>query len=91
MDGSRFTKRQWSEINPILNVEGGGDMYFCIDEKNRKIVNDSGDVFTAEQFKTIIQRNSKKNKVFDMTLAVQRLISFDFNWDRLSNFYDSES
>jgi hypothetical protein len=62
-------------------------MYFAIDDKKKRIVNDFGDEFTAEQFKKIIQRNAAKNKFFDMTLMTQRFITLDYNFEALNDFY----
>ena len=63
-------------------------MYFCIDEKTRKVVDQNGLSFTVEQFHKIRERYDRQRKPLDMTMACQRLIQFNYDWDKLAKFYD---
>ena len=73
---------------PLTQTQGEKNMYFAIDEDQKLIVNEDGDEFTFEQFKTILQNAAEKKTCVDMTLMTQRLISFDFDWVKLNNFYN---
>ena len=64
-------------------------MYFSIDENKKRIINEDGDEFTADQFKKIIERNAAKNIFFDMTMATARFIRFNYDWEALKEFYDN--
>lgn len=63
-------------------------MYFCIDEKEREIVDQNGVSFTPEQFEKIRERYDRLRKPLDMTLSCQRLIRMNYDWDALKKFYD---
>ena len=62
-------------------------MYFATNEKRKMIQNEYGDYFTIKQFKTILKNAALKNNPIDMTLMTQRLISLDFDFDKLNEFY----
>lgn len=73
-------------INDKNIKEGGGNqMYFATDDKARTIHNDKGDIFTVEQFKKILKNSTKP---IDMTLMTQRLVRYDFDFDRLDDYYN---
>jgi len=61
-------------------------MYFALDEDRRMVVDDDGNEYTTEQFKEAMR---EARNGFDMTLTVQRWIRFDFDFDKLNDFYNS--
>ena len=63
-------------------------MYFAIDLDKKQIQSDAGDIFTANQFKGILEQQFKNNTIPDMTLMTQRFIRLGFDWDRLEAFYN---
>ena len=62
-------------------------MYFAIDENTHEIVDQNGFRFTAEQFHQIRERYERQEKPLDMTLSCQRLVSYNYDWDKLAQFY----
>ncbi len=61
--------------------------YFAINLDNRTIQSESGDTFTVEQFKTIIERAAEQNKFFDMTMMTARFIRYNYDWNKLETHY----
>lgn len=70
-----------------LNRKGNEIMYFAIDETTREIVDQNGVRFTTDQFQAIRERYARLNKPLDMTLSCQRLVSYNYNWDNLAEYY----
>ena len=64
-------------------------MYFCLDHETRKVVDQNGFSFTADQFHKIRERYDRQRKPLDMTLSCQRLIQFNYDWDKLEEFYEN--
>lgn len=59
--------------------------YFALNLDTRTIVSEHGDTFTVDQFKKILSRAAAP---MDMTLMLQRLVRYDFDFDRLENYYE---
>jgi len=64
-------------------------MYFAIDESTKEIVDQNGVRFTVKQFHQIRERYDRLNKPLDMTLSCQRLVSYNYDWDKLAEFYQA--
>jgi len=62
-------------------------MYFAIDEETKEVVDQNGVRFTTDQFQTIRERYDRLRKPLDMTLSCQRLVSYNYDWDKLAKFY----
>ena len=60
-------------------------MYFALDESRRIVVGEDGIDYTVEEFKKILSRGV----VVDMTQMLQRFVLFNFDFDRLADFYDN--
>jgi hypothetical protein len=62
-------------------------MYFCIDQDRRKVIDQNGVEFSANQFHKIRERYERQLKPLDMTLSCQRLVSMNYDWGELEKYY----
>ena len=58
--------------------------YFSIDIDKKEIVSEFGERYSIEQFKKILETASRP---VDMTLMCQRFIQYNFDFNRLEQFY----
>ena len=59
------------------NHKGGNDMtqpYFAVDMDRGVVITEEGDMYSPKAFKTIIERDEKKDKFHDMTMMTVRFI-----------------
>ena len=59
-------------------------MYFAIDEGTKEFVRDDGLRLSTGQFKKLFLGTDKP---IDMTLSCQRLVRYNYDWDKLEKFY----
>jgi hypothetical protein len=62
-------------------------MYYAVNEKKRCITDDEGNEYTIRQFKVLLKLAAEREEFVDMTQMTQRLTSFDFDFDKLAEFY----
>ena len=60
-------------------------MYFAIDLDKRVVQSDKGEVFSVNQFKRVLERSKMP---IDMTLMCQRFVNYDFDFDKLLEYYE---
>lgn len=58
--------------------------YFAVDLNGKNITDEYGKIYTIDKFKQFVE-NSKHS--LDMTLMAQRLIRFNYDLNKLEEFY----
>lgn len=63
-------------------------MYYALDEKRKRIVDQNGVEFTPDQFEVVLEHAERFRKPVDMTLMLQRFLRMGMDFEALEKFYN---
>jgi len=68
-------------MTPAKESRDMKEIYF--NSTSRRLTNGKGEVYTTEQAREIVNSGTP----YECNLSMQRLISYDFDYDKLDEFY----